>query len=283
MAMTNLPATETLDLEADGPWLTVWFNTPENRNALTNQRAGELLALANALKQADDIRGIAFRGRGGMFCAGGDLKGFAGLVAAGDREAIASLSREAGALFDAVDTLPQLTVMAVEGAAMAGGMGLACCGDVVLATADAKFGLSEVRLGLSPAQIAPFVLRRLGAAAGRRLMLTGSRLDAEAALAAGLVDRIAADSAALDEALGALKRELLGCAPQAVAGTKQLIAELPRLDRAGQIEAAARNFADRLTGAEAQEGVAAFIGKRKPAWAEPETSKTATKGAIKGD
>lgn len=265
--MTALPDTATLDLETEGHWLTVWFNSPENRNALSGERAGELLTLCTALAENDTIRGITFRGRGAIFCAGGDLKGFGKMLSGGgDRDEIVALSREAGSLFDAIDALPQLTVMAIEGAAMAGGMGLACCGDVVLATADAKFGLSEVRLGLSPAQIAPFVMRRLGPAPARRLMLTGARLDATTAHASGLLDAVFTDAAGLDAAIDDLREQIAGCAPQALAATKELIRALPALGRQAQIEAAAQNFADRLTSEEAREGVSAFIAKRKPVW-----------------
>lgn len=263
-----LPESPALDLDLADGWLTVWFNEPEARNALTTERAEGLMALAEALQDRRDVRGVIFRGRGGVFCAGGDLKAFNRVFQGGaSRDEVVALSRDAGALFDAVDGLPQLTVMAVEGAAIAGGFGLACCGDVVIAEAGARFGLSETRIGLTPAQIAPFVLRRLGPRLGRRLMLTGAMLDAAAAAEAGLVDEAAEGPDGMEAALARWRATLRPAAPGAVASTKALIRALPKLDRLGQIDAAAESFADAMLSEEGREGVASFVEKRKPNWA----------------
>jgi isohexenylglutaconyl-CoA hydratase len=250
-------------------WLTVWFNQPEIRNPLTGERVKALLALCAAIRDDRGIRGVVFRGRGGIFCAGGDLKGFrAAFDGELGRDDIITMSLEAGALFNAVNALPQLTVMAVEGAAMAGGFGLACAGDVVVADAAARFALTETTIGLSPAQISPFVLQRLGARDGRRLMLLAQSLTAQEALETGLVDRVVADAAAMDGELEGICRQLQRCAPGAVADTKALILAIPALSREEQMQRAAENFADRMVSDEAREGIASFLEKRKPHWAQ---------------
>ena len=267
--MAALPATNTLDLDLDGEWLTVWFNEPEKRNPLSEERAGEIRALCAALKGRRDIRGVTFRGRGGVFSAGGDLKAFKAVFQGqGTREDVIAMSLGAGDMLDAVNNLEQVTVMAIEGAAMAGGLGLACAGDVVIARRDARFSLTEAMIGLTPAQIAPFVIARLGQRTARRLMLTAAAFDGAQAVALGLADEAVGDDAAMDAAIAAVRKQDLKCAPGAVAGTKALVLALPNLDRDGQKRMAAENFADRMLSEEGREGVASFIEKRKPRWAE---------------
>ena len=267
--MTDLPQTEALDLEYEAGWLAIWFNQPEARNPLTRERIGDLKAVCAAIADKRDIRGVTIRGRGGVFCAGGDLKAFRSVVQGdANRDEIIAMSLEAAALFDAVNTLPQVTVMAVEGAAMAGGFGLACAGDVVIADEAARFSLTETTIGLTPAQISPFVLQRLGAREGRRLMLLASTLGAAEAQSAGLVDTVVAGPAAMDAAIQAIGKQVRRCAPGAVAETKRLILTLPTMERQAQARAAAESFADSMVSDEAREGVASFLEKRKPEWAE---------------
>lgn len=266
--MTELPATSAVDLELDGEWLTVWFNEPERRNPLSETRSNDLLAVCEAIGDRRDIRGVTFRGRGGVFCAGGDLKAFSSVFqGGGDAEATRAMSRSGGKLFDAIDHLPQVTVMAVEGAAVAGGLGLVCAGDVVIVEGSAKFSLTETMIGLSPAQIAPFVVRRLGLPLARRLMLTGVSFDGNKAAGFGLADVAVSGSAEMDAALDKIRGQVLRCAPGAVADTKRLIRSLTGLSREEEIELAAGVFAERIHSDEGREGVASFVEKRKPAWA----------------
>ena len=265
--MTDLPTSDALELELSGGWLTVWFNEPERRNPLTAARVAALAALCAALEGRRDVRGVTFRGRGGVFCAGGDLSAMRTDFQEVGADALQA-SRDAGRLYEAVDALPQVTVMAVEGAAMAGGLGLACAGDVVIVEASAHFALTETRIGLSPAQIAPFVLRRLGHRQGRRLMLTGAGFDGSDALEVGLADEVVEGAEGMDEVLARIRASVLRCAPGAVADTKALIRALPGLNHDGRIEAAAQVFAARMASEEGREGVASFLEKRRPAWAE---------------
>lgn len=266
--MLGLPDVTALDLELDGYWLTAWFNEPDSRNPLTQTRVKDLLALCAALENRKDIRGVTFRGRGGVFCAGGDLKSFRSEGQDGRHEDIVTLSLTAAKLYDAVNALPQITVMAVEGAAMAGGFGFVCVGDVVLAESSARFGLPETMIGLTPAQISPFVVQRLGQREARRLMLLAQTLSGQEAVDIGLVDCLVSDAAQMDAAIADLRQQVGRCAPGAIAETKRLILSLPEMSREEQAQAAADLFASRLLSDEGREGVASFLEKRSPSWRE---------------
>ncbi|MDD9909074.1 MAG: enoyl-CoA hydratase-related protein [Ahrensia sp.] len=269
--MVDLPQSDTLDLEQHDGWLTVWFNSPqENRNALTSERSDALLDLCGVLQSARDIRGVTFRGRGGVFCAGGDLKSFR-KAASGEsnRTDTLAMSRSAGGLYEAINTLPQITVMALEGPCVAGGMGIASCGDVVIAERETRFSLTEVRIGLAPAQIAPFLIARIGMASMRRLALTGAMFDAQEARHIGLVDTVVDGAEALNDAVADVILQTSDNAPNAVAATKSLLLSLPGMNREDQINAAAATFTDCMFSAEGREGLTAFAQKRKPNWALP--------------
>jgi isohexenylglutaconyl-CoA hydratase len=216
------------------------------------------------------VRGITLRGRGGVFCAGADLKAFRSGHqggASGSREAVIEQSKRGAAMFEMVNTMPQVVIAVVEGAAMAGGLGLACCADVVICDASAKFALTETAIGLSPAQISPFVIQKLGFATARRLMLTAARFDGREAGQLGLADFVGEGAEALETVEQQIKAQVLKCAPGAIADTKALILAQPGMSRAQIVQAAAENFAGRLLSDEAREGVASFVEKRKPRWA----------------
>lgn len=268
--MTSLPSHPALDLDRDGDWLTVWFNEPARRNPLSTARMEALMDLCAHLHDDRSLRGVTLRGRGGVFSAGGDLRAFRDRFQDDDparRGDIERMSRAAGALFLALDRLPQVTVMAIEGAAVAGGMGLICAGDFALATQDSRFGLSETRLGLSPAQIAPYVLRRVGPVRGRQMMLTGALIAAPRALEIGLIDQVAPDVATLDAAIATLREQVRQTAPGAVAEVKEMIAVMGAMTPDERINRAASGFATRILSAEGREGVGSFLDKRKPDWA----------------
>ena len=266
--MGTLPDTEYTELQGDGGWLTIWLNRPDAANALSRELIEELIAVLSAVAEDGGIRGITLRGRGGVFCAGGDLKGFKASLQDPEHAAngIVESSRRAGALFARLDTMPQVVVMLVEGAAMAGGLGMVCAGDVVVVTEDARFALTETRLGIPPAQIAPFVVRRIGLAAARRIMLTGAQFRGEQALALGIADYVADDAAQLASLEAGIRADVLRCAPRANAVTKELV--LAAGSQAPEVmqEIAARSFAECLLSDEGREGIASFIEKRKPRW-----------------
>ncbi len=159
--MNELPVTKSLELNKSGEWLYIWFNRPEKRNALAKEMTDELMDVFAAIKNDRSIRGVSLRGRGGVFCAGGDLKALGDMATqthhTAHNNAIAA-SLDGANLFRALHELPQFTLAVVEGAAMAGGMGLASAADVTIAEENAKFALTETRIGLIPAQIAPYLI-----------------------------------------------------------------------------------------------------------------------------
>ena len=260
--------TNDLLLDPRDGWLTIWLNRPEARNALSSRMISELTQTLAAVSGDASVRGVTLRGKGGVFCAGGDLKGFKALLDGGtpDHDALAAASRQAGELFGLLDRLPLVVVMLVEGAAMAGGLGMICAADVVAVTADAKFALTETTLGIPPAQIAPFVVQRLGLKTARRLMLTAARFDASEAINIGLADFVAADAGELDVIELKIRESVLRCAPNANAVTKDIVLAAARLGRDAMLDKAAEGFARCMAGGEAREGIAAFFEKRAPSW-----------------
>ena len=210
--MATLPKTKTLALSLDAGWLTVWFNQPERRNPLTDEAVEDLAAVIESIKDQRDIRGITIRGKGGFFCAGGDLKGFNAMATGATQDAM-RMSRRIGHVLAELNALPQVTVAVIEGAAMAGGLGVACCCDVTVGLRDAKFGFSETRIGITPAQIARYVLQKCGYSTGRRLMLTAARFKGEEAGALGVLDFVASNTEELEALEQRVKQDVLECAP----------------------------------------------------------------------
>jgi isohexenylglutaconyl-CoA hydratase len=264
-----LPEVENLLVERDGHTLTIWFNRPEVRNALSQAVADDLAATLEALPAEDAIRFVILRGKGGVFCAGGDLKMFKAVFQGGtDRDEIVRFNADFGRLMKAVQALPQLMIVLIEGAAMAGGLGLSCLADVVVTTADAKFALTEVTLGIPPAQITPVVIKRIGASEARRLLLTASRFDGTEAGRLGFAHFVVDDAAGLDAKAREILRQASKGAPGAIARTKEIINATTQLDGDELVQFAAERFADCMLGDEAREGLAAFAEKRQPSWAE---------------
>lgn len=265
--MTKLPITKKLDLDLDAGWLTIWFNSLENRNALSDQLMGELVETLSAVKADHSVRGITIRGRHSIFCAGGDLKSFSALQSDGaSREDFIKMNRGIGDVFDLLQSMPQVVVMFVEGAAIAGGLGLMCCGDVIVVTQDAKFSLTETMIGIAPAQIAPIVIARAGLPKARLMMLTGARFTGKDAPDYNLCDFVVEDAAAFGAVEERLKKGVMKCAPQANGRTKEILLATPHLDREGQKDFAAEKFTDCIMSDEGREGIASFLEKRKPKW-----------------
>jgi isohexenylglutaconyl-CoA hydratase len=266
-------AYQTIELEHQHEWLTVWLNRPASRNALSAAMVGELLEVLEAIAPDRAIRGVTLRGRGGVFCAGADLAEFKATMADAtiDAAAVARNNRNGGRLFQRINSLPQVVVALVEGAAMAGGLGMACCADIVAVTEDAQFALTETTLGIPPAQIAPFLADRLGLPAARRLMLTGVRFRGPEALQLRLADYVVPDVEGLARIEADIRANVRRCAPGANASTKEILLASRQLDRVAMLDFAAECFARCLLGDEGREGITAFMEKRKPAWAEPVT------------
>lgn len=264
----------TIEMQQDGEWVRIWLNRPESRNALSAEMVGELRSALESVRGDRSVRGITLRGRGGVFCAGGDLKGFKTVFHGSDADpaAVARANRQGGELFDLINAMPQVILMLVEGAAMAGGLGMLCAADLVGVTADAKFALTETTLGIPPAQIAPFVAERLGLRTARRLMLTAARFDGRTAGAIGLADHVADDAAGLDAFETEIRAQVGKCAPGANAVTKEILIASRQLGREAMLDFAAEGFARCMLSDEGREGIAAFVEKRRPSWAMPDAA-----------
>jgi methylglutaconyl-CoA hydratase len=238
----------------DGDVLRITLMRPERRNAFDAALIGEL---AEAFVDVGRARAVVLAGEGPSFSAGADVDWMRSSVDLSYDENVAdalALRR----MLEAIDGCPAPVIARVQGHALGGGVGLVACADVVVAAPDAVFGFSEVKLGIVPAVISPFALAKIGPSAARRYFLTGERFDAETALRIGLVHEVAAD---LDAAVDRVLEELRSAGPRAVRAAKRLVLDAP-LDG---IETA-RRIAERRTSQEGQEGLRAFLERRKPSW-----------------
>ena len=266
----ELAAFQTLALRRDGTVLHLTLNRPDVRNAMSQAMVRELRVVLAQAEMKCETRVIVLRGAGGHFCAGADLKDMASARAAleQDPSAIVKTNAAFGELCVAFAATGIAIVAVLEGTVMGGGLGLACVADVAIAGTSAVFRLPETSLGVVPAQIAPFLVERLGYAEAKRLAVTGGRLDADAALKLRLVHAVHA-AGALDNALAAVLHDILQCAPGAVAATKALMAKARLQSPATLVQQAAEAFSAAALGAEGLEGTTAFLQKRKPHWAPP--------------
>lgn len=268
---------EALRVEWTRATLHIWLNRPDARNAMSLKMVSELrqvLADAEAsVGTPDAVRVVVLRGTGGHFCAGADLKDMAAarmraMQAAGTGAAdpIAEVNAAFGELCVAYARTPLAVVAVLEGTVMGGGFGLACVADVAIASDTTNFRLPETSLGVVPAQIAPFLVERLGYSQAKRLAVTGGRLDAAAALRLGLVHAVA-NTADLQVQLDTVLADILACAPGALAATKTLMAQARLREPKDLVQSAAAIFSQAAQGPEGLEGMTAFIQKRKPTWA----------------
>jgi methylglutaconyl-CoA hydratase len=242
----------------------VTIDRPEVRNAFNETVVAELADWARAVSADPGVRVGVLEGAGTVFSAGADLAWMARMVTYGRDENLRDATALAE-LFHLLDALPVPLVGRVQGAALGGGAGLAAVCDVVIAADDAVFGFTEVKLGLIPAVISPFVLARIGQSAARELFLTGGRFDAARAREIGLVHRVV-PAAALDDAVAACVAELLTSGREAAAAAKRLIAGVAGRQPADVRRLTAEAIADRRASAEGQEGMRAFLERRPPSW-----------------
>ena len=242
-----------LRIDEDGPVRRITLARPQQRNAFD---AALIAALHDAFADVGDARVVVLAGEGPSFCAGADVEWQRSSIDLSFDENVEDALR-LYRMLEAVAACPAPVVARVHGYALGGGSGLAACADIAVAAADAVFGFTEVRLGIIPAVISPFVLEKVGAGA-RRYVLTGERFDAETALRIGLVSEVAHD---LDDAVARVVGELLQSGPRAVRAAKRLVSR-----RDGDGEALARLAAELRTSPEGQEGLRAFLEKRLPSW-----------------
>jgi isohexenylglutaconyl-CoA hydratase len=270
--MPELPDCQTLLLNLDAGVLHITLNRPDSRNAMSLAMVTELRAVLESLRADPSVRAIVLRGAGGHFCAGGDIKDMAGARARaqgeGHGDAYRSLNRAFGSLLEEAQSAPQVLIAVLEGAVLGGGFGLACVSDIAICQQDAKFGLPETTLGILPAQIAPFVVKRIGLTQTRRLALTAARFNGSEAERLGLVHFSEASGEALEARLHHVLSQVRQCAPGANAQTKALLLAAENEALGPLLDRAAEQFAAAVTGAEGVEGTMAFVQKRAPKWAE---------------
>jgi isohexenylglutaconyl-CoA hydratase len=270
--MSELPNTETLLLELVEGVLHVTLDRPDSRNAMNLAMVGELRAVLAAVHGDLSVRAIVLRGAGGHFCAGGDIRDMASARARsqgeGGADAYRALNRAFGSLLEQAQHTPQVLIAVLQGAVLGGGFGLACVSDIAIARQDARFGLPETTLGILPAQIAPFVVGRIGLTQTRRLALTAARFDGVEAERLGLVHFSEPDDEAIEARLQQVLSQVRQCAPQANAQTKALLLAAENEALGPLLDRAAEQFAAAVTGAEGVEGTLAFVQKRAPKWAQ---------------
>ena len=245
---------------------TVTINRPEVRNALNDAVIAEFTDWATDVAADRTVRVVVLQGAGPAFCAGADLSWMARVAAYTHDENLED-ARRAARLFYLLDTIPVPLIGRVQGAALGGGSGLAAICDVVVAESSAVFGFTETTLGIVPAMISPYVVRKIGSSAARALCLSGVRFPASHALAIGLVQQVV-PARQLDAAVSQQVDQFARAAPSAVAATKRLLSEVAGRRPADLLALTAETIAAQRVSAEGQEGIRAFLEKRTPSWVD---------------
>lgn len=257
---------ETLIVTLSPPFAYITLNRPEVKNAMNARMVLDLIAIFEALRENRDVRAVVLSGAGGTFCAGGDIKELAAALQGGEVDAMQDAST-LDRLLRLVNEAPQVVIARVEGAAMGGGFGLVCVSDIAIAGTEARMGLPEVRLGLVPALISPYVIQRLGLTRARELMLTGRRFDGAAAAAYGIVQE-AVPTESLETRINAILDDIRQCSPAALAACKRLIFAVMDNPPGETLAYRANLLAELRRSEEGLEGMMAFAQKRRPKWAE---------------
>jgi methylglutaconyl-CoA hydratase len=256
-----------LRIERDGPVATLTLDRADVGNAIDDALIAEFAAALAACGTDPTVRIVVVTGAGRVFSAGADLRWMRRMRDAGTAANVED-ARRTQRLFAAIAELPRPVVARVNGPARGGGVGLLAAADVVVASAEAHFAFTEVRVGIVPATIAPFVIARVGAARARRLFCTGETFGAADAAAWGLVDRVV-PPADLDAAVAAVVADLLKGAPGALAAAKQLVRDVVSAEPGAVAALTAELIATLRAADEGQEGMAAFLEKRPPRWVPP--------------
>jgi isohexenylglutaconyl-CoA hydratase len=248
-----------ITLRRSGIALHLTFNRPERRNALNHVMMAEIGDAVRRVARDREARALVLRGAGGAFCAGGDLGAMAKIPAGN--------YRRFGDVLVRLNRLPQAVIAVVEGPAVGGGFGMACCADVVILHSSAKFGIPEPRAGFIPSQVLPMLVRRLGEGRVRRLAVTGNLLGAEAAREAGLGHVVCRSGAALERALTDVLADVKRMEPGALATVKRLVALCSERGDKAVMDRASRELLRLLRRPQAKAGMRAFLEKKLPPWA----------------
>ncbi len=255
---------KTLLVEEGDGVLFVTLNRPEVHNAFNDELIAEAIQVFRDVGQRD-VRAVVLRGSGANFCAGADLHWMSRMVSYTRDENVRDSSNMAR-MFACINECPVPVIGRIQGAAIGGGVGLVAVCDIAICTREAKFGLAEVKLGILPAVISPYMMSKIGQTHARALFLTGERFDAERALRVGLVHRVVEDTTALDTAVNEVIEQLKTAGPQAVRECKKLIAHVASHDLIDTIPYTIETIATRRVSDEGQAGMKAFLKKEKPPW-----------------
>lgn len=253
----------TLSVDSRGI-ATLQLNRPRQHNALSHQLIQELTDATDFIKHDTAIRAVILTGAGESFCAGGDLRWMESMASA-DRATRIQQSRDLAGMLSGLDTLPKPLIGKINGPAYGGGVGMVSVCDIAIAASHAQFALTEVRLGLAPANIAPFVVKKMGLTAARRCGLHGIRFSAEQALRYQLVDHISPQEA-LDTAVAAEITQILACSPEAIAATKALFRYVDSHSQTDNQHYTSQLLADLWETDTAQEGINCFFSGERPRW-----------------
>ena len=261
----------SISFERDGAIARLTLQRPERRNALTHAMMLELEDAFSRVRDDAGCRVLVLRGAGGHFCAGGDLDAMADMTpppANGATDPLVAAYRQFGSALLALNNLPQATVAIVEGSAVGGGFGIACCSDVVLLHDSARFGVPEPKVGFIPSQIIPFLVRRLGEGPVRELAVTGRVIDAEEAYRLGIGRFRCRDETAIEATLKGLLEDILKMEPQALATVKRLVLSCAAEEDAAVLDDAAESLVGLLRRPQVAAGIEAFMAKTTPPWAK---------------
>lgn len=265
-----LPVCSDLLLRLDESVLYITFNRPNKKNALNGNITSELVSVFDSISDDRSVRAVVLRGCDGNFCAGGDIsdmgKDYANETSLTKKQILINFNRQFGHLISTVNKAPQLVVTLLEGAVLGGGFGLACVSDVAISDVNAMFAMPETGLGIIPAQIAPFVVERVGITQTRRLALLGERINGKQAQDMGMVHFVTESEIQIQEKLEHVLKMLKRCAPKANAVTKELILRVGSVDIEDLLDDAAEKFVHALNADEGLEGTKAFLSKRKSSW-----------------
>jgi methylglutaconyl-CoA hydratase len=259
----------TIAYDQQGSVARITLNRPQVHNAFNAVMIGELLSAFSRIKDDTRIRVVVLTGTGKSFCAGADLNWMREIVNYSFEQNLQE-SLQVAELHQNIYTLPKPTVAMVNGTAIGGGTGFISACDIAIAAEEARFGLSEVKLGLVPAAISPYVVRKIGENKAREYFLTGVRISAKRAQEIGLINRVVPGER-LEAEVEGLVQQLLTSGPEALASCKDLIFHVTRMSVEEAKEYTARMIANLRISSEGQEGMTAFLEKRRPSWVEPDS------------
>lgn len=256
---------QTLEILHQGPVATLWLNRPDVRNAFNEEAIAEITQAFSAFDQDDEVRVVVLAARGAAFCAGADLNWMKKMAGYSETENLADAAALAE-MMRVIHTCSKPTIARVQGDCYAGGMGLVAACDIAIAQQGAGFCLSEVRLGLIPATISPYVISAIGERASRRYFLTAERFDAHEARRLGLVHEVASADG-LDHELEKIIHALLACSPHAVREAKRLVRDVAgETLNSSLIAETVQRIAQIRVSEQGREGVQSFLNKRNPSW-----------------